>query len=82
MKESVYLKHLWYRYLLQYKRDNNKNRQEMSEDYGKEVQDQINLFFESLELSSSDYTVSLAIMYQVITDIDFDNCQIKNLLMK
>ena len=54
----------------------------MSEDYGKEVQDQINLFFESLELSSSGYTVSLAIMYQVITDIDFDNCQIKNLLMK
>ena len=37
MKESVYLKHLWYRYLLQYKRDNNKNREEKLEDYGKEV---------------------------------------------
>ena len=29
-----------------------------SEDYGKEVQDQTNLFFESLELGKTGYTVS------------------------
>ena len=30
----------------------------MSNDYGEKVQDQINHFFESLELSNSGYTVS------------------------
>ena len=37
-----------FRYFLQYKRDINNDREEMSEDYGKEVQDQVNVFFESL----------------------------------
>ena len=40
------------------------------------MQDQINLFFESLELSNTGYTVSF---FQIITDINFDNRQIKNL---
>ena len=47
------------------------------------MQDQINLFFESLELSSTGYTVLFCRdeLNKVITDINFDNRQIKNLLM-
>ena len=37
-----------FRYSFQNKRDINNYRGEKSEDYGKEVQDRINLFFESL----------------------------------
>ena len=82
--EDVYSKHLWYRYLLQYKRGNNNNREEKSEDYGKEVQDQINLFFKLQELSSTGYTVSFCWneINKVITNINFDNRQIRNMLMK
>ena len=47
------------------------------------MQDQINLFFQSLELSSTGYTVSFCRdELNNITDINFDNCQIKSLLMK
>ena len=47
------------------------------------MQDQINLFFESLELSNTGYTVSFIQdeLSEIITDINFDNFQIKNLLM-
>ena len=46
------------------------------------MQDQINLFLESLGLSSTGYTVSICRdeLNKIITDISFDNCQIKNLL--
>ena len=46
------------------------------------MQDQINLFFESLELSTTGYTVLICRdeLNKIITDISFDNCQIKNLL--
>ena len=72
-----------FRYLLQYKRDINNDREEMSEDYGKEVQDQVNVFFESLELSSTGYTVSFCRNEhnKILTDINFGNRQIKNLLI-
>ena len=98
--EDVYSKHFWYhilcysiflinvkccsRYLLQYKRDNNNDREEKSEDYEKEVRDQINLFFESLELSITGYTISCCRdeLNKIITDINFDNRQIKNVIMK
>ena len=48
------------------------------------MEDQINLFFESLELNSTGYTVSFCRdeLKEIITDINFDNYQIKNLLMK
>ena len=44
------------------------------------MQDQINLFFESLELSSAGYTVSFCRdeLNKVIIGINFDNRQIKN----
>ena len=47
------------------------------------MQDQINLFFELLELSSTGYTVSFRRdeLSKIRTDINFDNCQIKNLLI-
>ena len=47
------------------------------------MQDQINLFFESLELSSTGYTVSFCRdeLSKIITDINFNNRQIKNLLI-
>ena len=61
----------------------NNDREEKSEDYAKEVQDQINLFFESLELSSTGYIVSFCRdeLNKSITDINFDNRQIKNLVI-
>ena len=54
-----------------------------SEDYGKEVQYQINLFFESLELRSTGDTASFCQdeLNKIITDINFDNRQSKNLLI-
>ena len=54
-----------------------------SEDYGNEVQDQINLFFESLELRSTGDTVSFCRdeLNKIVTDINFNNRQIKNLLI-
>ena len=72
-----------FRYLLQNKHDINNDREEMSEDYGKEVQDQVNVFFESLELSSTGYTVSFCRNEHnnILTDINFGNRQIKNLLI-
>ena len=47
------------------------------------MQDQINHFFESLELSSTGYTVSFSRdeLNKIRTDINFDNRQIKNLLI-
>ena len=47
------------------------------------MQDQINLFFESLELSSTGYTVSFCRdeLNKIIADINFDNRQNKNLLI-
>ena len=47
------------------------------------MQDQIDLFFETLELSSTGYTVSFYRdeLNKVITDINFDNRRIKNLLI-
>ena len=47
------------------------------------MQDQINLLFESLELSSTGYTVSSRReeLKKVITDINFDNHQIKILII-
>ena len=62
-----------------YFNDINNDREEKSAYYGKEVQDQINLLFESLELSSTGYTHFVEISSK---DINFDNCQIKNLLTK
>lgn len=47
----------WSRYLVQYKRDINKNIVEKSADYCKEAHGQINLIFETLALSSTGYTV-------------------------
>ena len=46
------------------------------------MQDQINLFFGSLELSSTGYTVSFCRdeLNKIVTHVSFDNCQIKNLL--
>ena len=77
---SIYLINVvcCFRYLLNYKRDNNNGREENLEDYGKEVEDQINLFFESLELNSTGYTVSLCRdeLEEIITDINFNNYQI------
>ena len=72
-----------FRYLSQYKGDINKDREEKSEDYGKEVLDQINLFFESLKLSSTGYTVSFCRdeLYKIIADINIDNGQTENLLI-
>ena len=86
MRYSIFLVNVkcCFRYLLRYKCDNNNDSEEKSEDYGKEVRDQINLFFESLELSSTGYTVSFCRdeLNKVITGINSDNGQIKNLLMK
>ena len=47
------------------------------------MEDQINLFFELLELSNTGYTVSFFRheLNEIVTDINFDNRQIKNLLM-
>ena len=47
------------------------------------MQDQINLFFELLELSSTGYTVSFCRdeLNKIIADINFDNRQNKNLLI-
>ena len=47
------------------------------------MQDQINLFFESLDLSNTGYTVSFCRdeLKKIITEINFDNRQIKNLLI-
>ena len=47
------------------------------------MEDQINLFFELLELSNTGYTVSVFRheLNEIVTDINFDNRQIKNLLM-
>ena len=72
-----------FRYLLHYKRDNDNNREEKTDDYRKKVQDQINLFLKSLELHNTGYTVSFFRdePNEIITDINFDNCQIKNLLI-
>ena len=82
---SIFLINVVYcfRYLLQYKRDNDNNREEKTDDYRKKVQDQINLFFKSLELRNTGYTVSFFQdeLNEIITDINFDNCQIKNLLI-
>ena len=73
-----------FRYLLQYKHHNNNDREEKSEDYKKEVQDQFNLFLESLELSSTCYAVSIYRheLNKIITDINFDNHQINNFIKK
>ena len=47
------------------------------------MQDQINLFFQSLELSSTGSTVSICRdeLNKIITGINFDDRQIKNLIM-
>ena len=47
------------------------------------MRDQINLFFESLKLSSTGYTVSICReeLKKIITGINFDNHQIKNLII-